>query len=279
MAAILRQAPRRGHSGILRGVGYAIEDGRLLTWALEAHLVDHCNLRCVHCCTLSPQLVPRHIEPEALERDLRLLARVLRPAVFKLTGGEPLLHPRLLECLQAARASGISRQLSLTTNGFFLAQAPDALFEGLDRLTLSWYTSAPLPEALVERIQARCAEHGVALTVKHVARFARMDAEAPFHDVAAARRVHAVCWLRVRCHMVADGRFYACTRPPHLEQRLRALGHETTLGLDDGVPVGQEPGALLARLLAYLESGEPLGSCRYCLGASGGFEEHAQGPS
>jgi len=261
----------------MRAVGYAIENGRLLTWALEAQLVDHCNLRCVHCCTLSPQLAPRCLEPAALERDLRLLARVLRPAVFKLTGGEPLLHPRLLECIEAARASQISPQLSLTTNGFFLAQAPDALLAGLDRLTLSWYASAPLPEALLARSAARCAEHGLALTIKRIGAFARMDAPAPFQDAAATRRVHSECWLRVRCHMLRDGRFYACTRPPHLEQRLRSLGHATRLASEDGVPLDGDAGELLARLWAYLESDEPLAACRYCLGASGGFEAHAQG--
>ncbi len=116
-------------------VAYAIEHGRLLTWALEAHAVDHCNLRCVHCCTLSPRLAERFLDPRELERDLALAARVLRPAIFKLTGGEPLLHPGLTELLDVARASGISPQLSLTTNGLLLERQPDALFERLDRPT------------------------------------------------------------------------------------------------------------------------------------------------
>lgn len=48
------------------------------------------------------------MEPEDLRRDLELARRVLAPCIFKLVGGEPLLHPRLLECLRIARESRIA---------------------------------------------------------------------------------------------------------------------------------------------------------------------------
>ena len=91
-------------------VRYAVAAGRILTWSLEAHLVDHCNLRSAHCCTLSPEFPARLVDPAALQRDLALAAGALRPHVFKLTGGEPLLHPDLPACLRAARGSGISER-------------------------------------------------------------------------------------------------------------------------------------------------------------------------
>ncbi len=256
-------------------VAYAIEHGRLLTWALEAHAVDHCNLRCVHCCTLSPRLAERFLDPRELERDLALAARVLRPAIFKLTGGEPLLHPGLTELLDVARASGISPQLSLTTNGLLLERQPDALFERLERLTLSLYSSAPLPEGALERVEARCREHGLVLTVKRISRFARMDAPARL-EPEQAHQVHAACWLKVRCHMLRAGRFYACTRPPHLQQALAARGLSLPLARQDGLALEGQAAALLSRLADYLERAEPLASCSFCLGASGAWEPHAQ---
>lgn len=243
---------------------YEIADGRVLTWSLESHIVDHCNLRCAECCTLSPHLAPRAVAPEALARDLARAAGALRPNVFKLTGGEPLLHPEVVRCLEVARASRIAGQVSMTTNGFRLPRAPDALFELLDRLTLSVYSSAPLPEKVVEVVAERCARHGVILTVKRIDRFGRMSPEAPLSEERAGA-VHASCWLKVRCHLVYEGRFYTCTRPPHLGASLAAA---------DGVDLAQE--GLLEKLLAYLESGEPLASCRQCLGSSGGFLAHRQ---
>lgn len=250
---------------------YEINAGRLLTWALEAHLADHCNLRCVHCCTLSPRLPARLTRPDELARDLERAARVLRPRSFKLTGGEPLLHPQLLDCLDVARASGIAETLSVTTNGLLLERVSDGFFERIDRLTLSWYRDVGLSAAAVARIEARCRAHRVALTVKRIDSFGRMDPEAPLSD-AEARRVHGACWLKVRCHLLHEGRFYACTRPPHLA-RLRS---EPGLAEDDGVELDDEPAALLRRLRLYLEAETPLASCRLCLGASGSREPHRQ---
>lgn len=256
---------------------YEVSDGRVLTWSLEAHLTDHCNLRCAQCCTLSPHLPPRAVPPKALARDLERAAAVLRPHVFKLTGGEPLLHPEIVRCVEIARASGIASQVSLTTNGFLLPRAPEALFELLDRLTLSVYSSAPLPERTVEDVAARCARHGVVLTAKRIDRFGRMTPVPPFVSEERARAIHASCWLKVRCHLLHGGRFYTCTRPPHLEPYLAARGRPNALTTADGVSL-DEPD-LLRKLLLYLESEEPLASCRHCLGAEGGWITHRQLPA
>lgn len=242
---------------------YEINDGRILTWSLEAHVTDHCNLRCAECCTLSPRLPARAVPPPELARDLARAAAVLRPNLFKLTGGEPLLHPELLRCLEAARASGIARELSVTTNGILLPRMPDAFFAAVDRLTLSVYASAPLPEGAEARAAERCARHGVILTVKRYDRFQRIQADAP-HGRAA--EVFGSCWLKVRCHLVHRGRFYACTRPPHLA--------DAGLAAQDGVELDGPD--LLGRVLRCLEADAPLASCRHCLGATGPWVRHAQ---
>lgn len=231
-------------------------------------MVDHCNLRCAHCCTLSPALAPRFTRPEALRRDLELASRAVAPALLKLTGGEPLLHPELVACLDAARASGVASELSLTTNGHLAHRAPDAVFERLDRLTVSLYPSAPLPDARLADLEERCERHGVMLRLKWMDRFGRMDAEDA--SPRRAREAHAACWLKVRCHLVHEGRFYACTRPPHLA----AMRGEPRLAEADGVPLTAPD--LRERVRALLESEEPHASCGVCLGASGAREVHRQ---
>src|SRR5690606_41558966 len=52
-------------------------------------------------------------------------------------------------------------------------------------------------------------------------------------------------WLRHRCHMVRDGRFFLCTRPPHL-----ADVHGRPQLADEGVELRGEQ--LQRRLLDYL---------------------------
>lgn len=246
--------------------GYEVFHGRIATWALEAHVADHCNLSCANCCTLSPSLPPRLLEPADLWRDLTALAPALAPQVFKLTGGEPLLHPRLAELASVVRESGISPEISVTTNGHLAPRVDPALWRAIDRLTVSLYPSAALPGSTLEFIRARCNEHGIALRLKPAAEFQVMDAPAPNPDAAAT---FAGCWLRHRCHMVRDGRFYLCTRPPHLAD----VHHNPALH-GDGVDLNAPD--LRQHLHAYLTRAEPLESCRLCRGASGQLQPHTQ---
>ncbi|MBU8895660.1 radical SAM protein [Corallococcus sp. M34] len=256
---------------------YDLHDGRILTWALEAHAATHCNLRCVQCCPLSPHLPAWTVSPERLGDELRTLARVLKPQVFKFTGGEPFLHPDLPALLDVARASGISEQFSVTTNGFLAQSAPDAVYERLDRMTLSVYSSRPLPERSIARITERCEQHGIYLTVKRIDAFQQLTPDSPWASEAQTREVFARCWLKTRCHLVHQGRFYLCTRPPHVETVVRREHPELpALSEVDGVSLdGPE---LLARMLGYLERETPLETCRRCLGSSGPWAPHAQLP-
>lgn len=245
-------------SGQPSGGRYSIIDGRLQTWSLEVQVVDHCNLRCASCCTRSPYNPARFSNPQVVEADLGRLARVLAPRVLKLTGGEPLLHPDLGGVIEAARRSQIAGRLSLTTNGWLLDRTPDEVLGRLDALTLSWYSSRPLPEGAVGRHEARLRALGVEVTVKPISSFQQVDPAGP----TDAQRAWDSCWMRQRCHLVREGWFYTCTRPPHL-------------GLPaDGVRL--EGPDLLPRLAAWLQRDAPTASCGTCLGNGGPILAHAQ---
>jgi len=89
----------------------------VVTRSLEVNLVDHCNIRCWGCCALSPMLNESTLPPALLQRDLEVAKTCLQPTYLKMVGGEPLLHPQLIECLTVAKTSGVSNILSMTTNG------------------------------------------------------------------------------------------------------------------------------------------------------------------
>src|SRR4051812_37795747 len=81
---------------------YKITDGRVQTRALEYHIVDHCNLHCDQCCSFSPILPKWACDPETFRKDLLKIKTALAPQFLKIVGGEPLLHPRLVELLTIA---------------------------------------------------------------------------------------------------------------------------------------------------------------------------------
>lgn len=248
-----------------------IVDGRIATLSLECHVTDQCNLRCRQCCSLSPFLPPYTVEPDGLRRDLALACRVLAPGIFKIVGGEPLLHPRLLECMRIARESRIAPIISITTNGLLLRKMPELFWELLDAMTLSVYPQPHVSGNLMEYIQAKTSEHGISLNIKRQDMFQHMTIDSPRVDFGQTEAVFESCWLRDRCHMLRDGRFYLCTRPVHFDGFYRTQAFSET----DGIALNDNP-RLIEILLAYLESKSPLASCRLCMGGTGGLFPHRQ---
>lgn len=109
---------------------------------LRISLVDRCNFRCQYCMPedAALQFLQR---TELLTRDelLKLLRQVFIPvgfSRFRLTGGEPLLRPDVVEIVKEIAALPQVQDLSMTTNGFLLSELAADLYEaGLRRLNIS----------------------------------------------------------------------------------------------------------------------------------------------
>lgn len=123
---------------------------------LYFYLTEGCNLACRHCW-LAPALdrdgTRRPVLPvELFERAIRE-ARPLGLTRVKLTGGEPLLHPRFAELLAVTRAEEVG--VTIETNGVLCtpetaqaiaaAKAPfvSVSIDGADAQTHDWLRGVP----------------------------------------------------------------------------------------------------------------------------------------
>jgi cyclic pyranopterin phosphate synthase len=115
--------------------------GRLIDY-LRVSVTDRCNLRCAYCMGSEAKFLPRS-EVLTLEEIERVCAAFIRMGVKKLrlTGGEPLLRPGVVE--MAGRLGryvhlGALDELTVTTNGMLLAQYADTLARaGVRRINVS----------------------------------------------------------------------------------------------------------------------------------------------
>ena len=111
---------------------------------LRVSVTDRCNFRCPYCMPAEIYGERYEFLPRAdlltFEEIERLVRRFVELGVTKvrLTGGEPLVRKGLEDLIaRLALAPGI-RDLTLTTNGYLLAEKAGALKEaGLKRLTVS----------------------------------------------------------------------------------------------------------------------------------------------
>ena len=109
---------------------------------LRISLIDRCNFRCQYCLPSEAEL------DYILQQDLLtvtelldLLKGVFMPLgfrKFRLTGGEPLLRKEIVEIVQQIAQLPATEDLSLTTNGYYLAELAEDLYQaGLHRINIS----------------------------------------------------------------------------------------------------------------------------------------------
>lgn len=109
---------------------------------LRISLIDKCNFRCQYCMPEGSKL-SYLLNPELLTNReiLSLLRDVFIPlgfTKFRLTGGEPLLRPGLVDLVKEITNLDATEDLALTTNAFLLENLAQPLYDaGLRRINIS----------------------------------------------------------------------------------------------------------------------------------------------
>jgi len=109
---------------------------------LRISLIDRCNFRCQYCMPEAEDLTYL-LQQDWLTLDeiMTLVQEVFVPLGFqhfRLTGGEPLLRPGVVDLVRSLVALPGVQDLALSTNGFYLETLALPLWEaGLRRLNIS----------------------------------------------------------------------------------------------------------------------------------------------
>lgn len=109
---------------------------------LRISLIDKCNFRCQYCMPEAAEL-KYLLDRELLTNNeiVTLVKDVFMPlgfTKFRLTGGEPLLRPRVVDLVKELARLPETEDLAMTTNGFLLANLAQPLYDaGLHRINIS----------------------------------------------------------------------------------------------------------------------------------------------
>lgn len=215
----------------------------------------------------------RFAEPAAVKVALATLATALAPSRVQIVGGEPLLHPRLSELLQAVRDSGLASSIRLVTNGSLRSRLTEEILDKIDSLHLSVYPGFEPSEAEIGLLRGQAERFRVDLVVKHFDHFREPFSSIGTSDRSLVRRIYTVCKIAHtwHCHTVEDGYFYKCPQAvfmAHLQGNPETA-HANGIRIDGRSSLRDE-------LQEYLEAEEPLRSCSQCLGSVGRLYAHSQ---
>lgn len=102
----------------------------ILSYILEFHLVDHCNLNCAGCSHFAPLVRGEAFSDlNTFKRDLFRLRQLFDDVYeIRLMGGEPLLHPDINGFIEFSRQTYPKANISVSTNGVLLQKMPAAFW-------------------------------------------------------------------------------------------------------------------------------------------------------
>ncbi len=115
--------------------------GRRVTNArISLNSSSRCNFKCIHCHMEGVKSVPSTLmTADEIHRVVGIMSRFGVNAV-KLTGGEPMLRPDILEIVTKLKSVGL-REISMTTNGMGFSKLAEPLRQaGLSRVNISLHS-------------------------------------------------------------------------------------------------------------------------------------------
>jgi cyclic pyranopterin phosphate synthase len=113
--------------------------GRAVTY-LRISLTDRCNLRCVYCMPKEGLQWQARADQLSAEEIVRVVETAAQGGVrrVRLTGGEPLVHPQVVEIVRRIASIPNIEEVSLTTNAMLLERLAQPLADaGLKRVNVS----------------------------------------------------------------------------------------------------------------------------------------------
>ena len=227
---------------------------------LVAHITDHCNLDCRGCSHFSNIADPAFADPEQLDREFARLSKLFDISELYLLGGEPLLHPKVLEFVRSARGHFPRTKIILLTNGILLPRMQDEFWRvlGQERITLM-YDDYPI-RLQTERIAQLAKDNGINVELAtHDDAFLKLPID--FEGSQDEASSFARCRMNMNCPILRNGRLYPCAYIAYIDLFISRFGVE---GLepsdDDSISIfdNDDPYKIMDFLL------HPVPWCRHC---------------
>lgn len=230
--------------------------------SFEINVVEHCNLNCKGCDHFSPLAKEIFTIPEAYERDVGRLAELFDDKVHQivLLGGEPLLHPRIVDFITGTRRHFPEVHLQISTNGMLLPHQGEKFWQACHECKVSVYiTNYPITLDK-ERIRTLAAKYAVNVGVP-----GDQNKEMSKHTLdpqggCRIDRSFKKCYRGNSCIFLQGGRLFTCTVAPTAHHLSDHFGLDMAVTDEDSIDIYKAASA--GEILEKLR--HPIPFCRFC---------------
>lgn len=230
------------------------------------NILDHCNLRCKGCDHFACIAEERYVSLHDIQRDVLRMSELTQGAVTRIgvMGGEPLLHPDLLEILAATRAAFPNTLIQLVTNGLLLLKQSEAFWKCCYENDITIVNTKYPIHLDHERMQQVAAEHKVKFEFYGNTEEVQKTSYKMPMDIDGRqdpRMSFLACYHANSLPLLMEGKFYACTVAPNIIHFNKKFGTSMALENKDYIDIYKVTSA--EEIFAFLATPKPF--CRYCI--------------
>lgn len=230
----------------------------------EVHITEHCNLNCKYCFHFSPIAKEEYLPLEEYERDLIRLSELFNGTMHRITllGGEPLLHPQVIEFIKTTRKYFPIGVIKILTNGILLPTIDDAFWEACHETgTIVYYTKYPI-KLDMEAIRQKAEKYDVPLEIFNMEDNVKQLVHEPLDLEGKQNAVKNFydCYRSNKCITLKHGKIYTCLKAAHMHLFNDYFHKDIKLDEKNGVDIfkAQTGKEILESLI------KPIPMCAYC---------------
>jgi len=228
----------------------------------EVPLLYHCNLNCAGCGVFSPVAKEEYLDSVLYEQDCKRLSELTqgKAECIRLVGGEPTLHPNLLDFCNITRKYFKKAVIQLVTNGILLNKQTDEFWKtcGKNDITIqiSRYPIKINMEGILEKGKSNNVTIEVTESKSNEMFHLRLDINGKQNSVYSFEN----CWQKNSCITLSNSKLYCCGIIPATTNFNYYFNKELIVNENDGIDIYKTES--IKDILKFLS--KPVSFCKYC---------------
>lgn len=191
----------------------------------EVPVTDNCNLNCKGCLFASNIVrEASHVPYAELEKDARKMSELFYDVPWiRILGGEPLMHPNIIDILECYRTYFPHSEVDLCTNGLLIPKMEEGFWDCIKKNKISIHVSGYKPTYnQLDKIDAILKEKEISYAILKREEFLKYYTSKPENDMVDSFQR---C-IASGCYEVYRGRISSCSAVIAFEHFNEKFGSE-----------------------------------------------------
>lgn len=213
--------------------------------SIEYDIVSHCNLNCKGCTHFAPIAKKWFVKIEDFKKDIERTSKLIPEknlGCFYILGGEPLLHPQIIEIIEIARRSYYHIPIKIITNGLLLEKMKNDFWDACEKnRIIIEITKYPInyDYSIIEKLIAEKRKQ-VKIEYKGRTKFLKKKQyKLPLDCNGQQDKVYGFthCHMAGHCINLANGHLYTCSYAAYIDKFNEYFNKNIPLTDKDGVDI------------------------------------------